>query len=229
MARLEKRNSKTDSPNDSRNSTDSSSRRHQLAYVIATSAIVGLLSWKLFQRWSDFPVERTEYPVAAIQYIADEQLEGNLIVAFDWAQYALAALEPQIRVQFDGRFRTCYPQDVIDMHFDFLLGDVPNRHRAVESGPIDPTRILRHNDPNLVLIDRRLGHSVHVMEEQQTEFCLLYQDGLAQLWGKRTLYDDPQSSYYVSTEHRRVSDELQSGSVLWPAFPQANQTEVAAN
>ena len=32
-------------------------------------------------------------------------------------------------MQFDGRFDTCYPQEVIDMHFDWLLGDTGPRDR----------------------------------------------------------------------------------------------------
>jgi hypothetical protein len=49
---------------------------------------------------------------------------------------------------------------------------------------------------------------------------LLYQDSLAQLWGRSTRYDDPQKSDYLPPENRDVTDALQAGFVPWPALPQ---------
>ena len=111
------------------------------------------------------------------------------------------------------------------MHFDFLLGDVSKgRFRAEESGEVDPLRVLRYKNPNLVLIDRRFAHSVRVMSEQN-DFCLLYQDSLAQVWGKANIYDDACRPEYVSVDRRRVSESIQQGSVTWPAFPQADDLD----
>ena len=134
------------------------------------------------------PVPRDRYPVDAVQFMVDHNLHGRLVVSFNWAQYAIAALQPETTVGFDGRFRTCYPQHVIDNHFDFLLGNVPSiRNRAATSGPIDPTALLREGNPDLVLVDRKFPHSVGVMETQSHAFTLLYQDEAAQLWGKKNV------------------------------------------
>ena len=134
------------------------------------------------------PVPRDRYPVDAVQFMVDRGLHGRLVLSFNWAQYAIAALRPETSVGFDGRFRTCYPQHIIDKHFDFLLGDVPNiRHRAATSGLNDPTAILREGNPDLVLLDRQFAHSVGVMETQSSAFVLLYQDDVAQVWGRRTV------------------------------------------
>lgn len=188
---------------------------------VALLFVFVLLFTKLSSRLSDFPVKKSKYPVAALQYIADHDLNGRLVVSFDWAQYALAALAPDTKVQFDGRFRTCYPQEVIDMHFDFLIGDSKeNRCRAASSGPFDATRILQHGEPNLILVDRRFRHSVNVMEQQQQDFVLLYQDSTAQVWGRTSVYDDPAGPNYLTPLQRKVTDEIQVGSVTWPAFPQ---------
>jgi hypothetical protein len=177
-----------------------------------------LLGYKLYDRLADFPVERSEYPVDALEFMAENGLDGKLVVAFNWAQYALAAL-PKSEVAFDGRFNTCYPRGVIDMHFDFLLGDVKgHRYRSPGSGPIDGHRVLKFHDPDLVLVDRRFKHSVSVMHEQ-TDFVLLYEDGLAQLWGRRTRYDDPASPRYFAEPSRKISDVKPTGSVTWPALP----------
>ncbi len=138
------------------------------------------------------PVPRDRYPIDAIQFIVDRGLHGRLVVSFNWAQYAIAALQPETTVGFDGRFRTCYPQHIIDKHFDFLLGDVPGtRHRAASSGPLDPTAVLREGDPELVLLDRSFKHSINVMQTQRDTFALLYEDDVAQLWGTRSLLAGP--------------------------------------
>ncbi len=178
-----------------------------------------LLGCKLYERLHDFPVDRDEYPVAALQYMTDHDLHGKLVVSFNWAQYAIAALQPETQVAFDGRFRTCYPQEVVDMHFDFLIGDVPGRrYRSEQSGPVDPTRVLHFEQPDLVLIDRKFKQSVRVMHDQDN-WALLYQDGLAQLWGRRTIYDESTSGRYLAESVRQISNEAQLGSATWPALP----------
>jgi len=178
-----------------------------------------LLGYRLYGQLSDFPVEREIYPVDAIAYMAEHDLNGRLVVSFNWAQYAIAALHPHTKVAFDGRFRTCYPQEVIDMHFDFLLGDAPGkRYRDPESGEVDGNRVLDFKDPNLVLLDRRFPQSEQILENRK-DFVLLYQDGLAQVWGRKSIYDDPASPQYLAESERSLSDEVPTGSVTWPALP----------
>ena len=85
-----------------------------------------------------------------------------MVCTFNWAQYALAAFGPQepgqpgILVQVDGRCRTSYSQAMLDMHFDFLIGNVgpDQRYRDPKSGPFDPARVLDVGRPDLVLISR---------------------------------------------------------------------------
>jgi hypothetical protein len=160
--------------------------------------------------------------------MADHDLHGKLVVHFNWAQYALAAL-PRSRVAFDGRFRTCYPQEVIDMHFDFLYGTARKRRfRSPRSGPIDGDRVLDYRRPDLVLLDRAFQPSVEVMRRRD-DFVLLYQDEVAQLWGRRARYDDPASPHYLAASERAISDAPQRGSVTWPAFPTRSDRRSASS
>ena len=164
-------------------------------------------------------VNRSRSPVDALQYMADRHLAGKLVVHFDWAQYALAALAPETTVAFDGRFRTCYPQEVADLYFDFLLGNRPAiRWRSPTSRPFDDTAILRLGDPNLVLLSRHFKHAVKVME-RRSGWVLLYQDGIAQLWGRPELYNDPASPDYLPPPVRTIGSRKPRGYVRWPAFP----------
>jgi hypothetical protein len=199
------------------------------AALIAVLLIV--LTVVQYPRQAVLQVAKDYYPVSAMQYMADQKLEGRVFVTFNWAQYALAVFAdsmPDSRIAFDGRFRTCYPQHIIDMYFDFTLGDLPPemRYREQASGPFDPTRALQWGDPNLVLFETQRQHATRTIQAASDEWCLLYRDSLAQLWGRRSVYDDPQSSRYLPLHQRAVSNQLQEGVVAWPGFPMANRTAV---
>ena len=192
--------------------------------LLGTAVCLG--GW-LVTRCFELPVERSQYPVSAVAYASAENLDGKLVVTYNWAQYAIAALGDATRgdsamtVGFDGRFRTCYPLDLVDQHFDFILGCHPKmpRFRSPESPAPDPAAVLNRDNPNLVLISRKQPHSVRVLEDHADEWTLLYQDQLAQLWGRKTVYDDPSSPHYIPHNRRQVTDQPQSGSVPWPALP----------
>lgn len=192
--------------------------------LLVPAALLIALCAAQYPRQAMLHVDKNYYPVSAMQYMADHDLEGNVFVTFNWAQYALAVFSdssPQSRIAFDGRFRTCYPQEVIDMYFDFILGDLPQdvRYREQASGPFDPTRCLEYKNPNLVLFERSRKNCVATMESVREDWCLLYQDSLAQLWGRRTIYDDSSLDTFLPPGERHISDDLQQETVAWPAFP----------
>ena len=56
--------------------------------------------------------------MAAVQFIQQHELRGNLLVFFDWGEMCLWEL-PDSRVSIDGRLDTCYPPDVIAAHWKF--------------------------------------------------------------------------------------------------------------
>ena len=197
----------------------------------------GLPGSRLLRYWpiewgrdlSGVPVSNYEYPVDALQFMADQGLTGRLVVAGHWAQYALGVMgayapeDPGVSVAFDGRFRTCYPQQVVDMHFDFFVGDggPDKRYRSPLSPPADPKRVLEYDDPQLVLLNRHEPHPVAVMQSVQDQWVLLYQDQLAQLWGRRSIYDQPGQASYFPPPRRQlaVGPPDQSGSLAGRAPP----------
>ncbi len=195
----------------------------RLAMAAAILAGIAVQSTALARRLTDLPVWRSMYPVDAVQFMVDNRLGGKTVVAFNWAQYAIAALSPEVTVGFDGRFDTCYPQEAIDVHFDFLLGGDGPRDRRPDAGPVDGSRVLEYGQPDLVLVERRYENCVAVMEAEAAKetptWTLLYSDAVAELWGRSTQYDDPTSPHYFPTANRRFDVKLLEARFQWPALP----------
>ncbi|MCE9555029.1 MAG: hypothetical protein K8T91_16875 [Planctomycetes bacterium] len=204
--------------------------------LLATACLV--LGGVLVQRTQQLNVDRGEFPVAAIEYMANRGLNGRMVVTYNWAQYALVAL-PNSPVGFDGRFDTCYPQSVLDAHFDFVLGDHPDlrtrpiARRSARGSARDPaeataqssapitsrgTLALELGSPQLALVDRRQPHSTQRLSEHP-DWVLLYQDQMAQVWGRKSRFADPASLDYIPPSSRMIGDDAQQGMAQWPALP----------
>jgi hypothetical protein len=206
-----------------------------LAHLCLLPITVWLLAiaFELGPKISVLPVERKEYPVSAMQFLRDRDLHGRTMVTFNWAQYAIACFADEGRenpslVAIDGRLNTCYPREILDIYLDFLLGEPTpeSRLRAPTSGPYDPALALSYAGPDLFLLDRGQKPAQRVMQNQ-SDWVLLYQDSLAQIWGRRDRYDNPESSDYLPPDLRRIGDEPQTGFVQWPAFPASRAQKVA--
>ena len=163
-----------------------------------------------------FGVPRDEYPVDAVEFMHRNHLHGRLVVTFDWAQYALAALAPHTTVSFDGRYDTCYPMQVVDWHFDLLFGpDYKRRYRVPESGPISQQQALDFGNPNLVLLNRQADQPAVRFLQQHADWQLVYQDGLACLFRRRNAGSESNAHDLQPS----TTDDMPTGIAAWPAFP----------
>jgi len=201
-------------------------RMYRGALAILT-IVFALISFIQFQ---SLRVERATFPVQAFEFIEDRQLEGRMVTEFNWGQYCLYSFWPRILVSVDGRFDTSYSRPVLDINLDFMMGDhVRWRNRSPETGAFQADRVLDLGEPNLVLIDRQRSQCVHAIE-QRSDWVLLYQDALAQIWGRRVIYDDPASPKFIPTSERVLGDETQTGWVPYPALPKSRaRTALARN
>jgi len=62
------------------------------------------------------------FPVRAIAWLSDSGVQGNLVTFFDWGQYALWHLAPDIRVSMDGRRETVYSDSIYQEYLRFQNG-----------------------------------------------------------------------------------------------------------
>lgn len=67
-------------------------------------------------------VEPNYYPNAAVSALQAAGATGNLAVHFNWGEYLIWHLGPQIKVSVDGRRETVYTPTVYKQNLDFMRG-----------------------------------------------------------------------------------------------------------
>lgn len=83
------------------------------------SAGIGIATFTLHKENSlTMEVPRSQYPVAAIDFLREHQLHGRTLVFFDWGEMLIFRL-PGCPPSIDGRLDTCYPPELIAAHWKF--------------------------------------------------------------------------------------------------------------
>jgi hypothetical protein len=67
-------------------------------------------------------VPREQYPVAAVSFIQQHDLHGNMLVFFDWGEMCFWNL-PESKVSIDGRLDSVYSPEVIAAHWKLYDGE----------------------------------------------------------------------------------------------------------
>jgi hypothetical protein len=78
----------------------------------------------------------SDSPVAAVAFMRQHDLHGNILSNFASGEYLIWHTAPASRVFIDGRYDTVYPQNVIDQYIDFINGR-PNAPKVLQGYPHD--------------------------------------------------------------------------------------------
>ncbi len=87
-----------------------------IALFIAFQAVFTIHSY--YKSNFQIVVEPTVYPTYLAQFLEDNSINGNIVAPFDWGEY-LIWKRPKSKVAIDGRFRTVYPEVIINQAWDF--------------------------------------------------------------------------------------------------------------
>jgi hypothetical protein len=139
-----------------------------VAAALALFTLLLAVDLVLFTRWR-LAVPAEDYPVGAVEFLRLNRLRGNLATPFQWGQYVLWKLAPGVRVSFDGRYETVYPEEVARVNFDFLYG----------TG--DWGRLLRDYPTEMVLVSKAFPGARR----------------MARAPGWTAVYEDPVSALYL--------------------------------
>ncbi|MBY0523846.1 MAG: hypothetical protein K2R98_10640 [Gemmataceae bacterium] len=111
------------------------------------------------------------YPVRAVAMLKASGVRGNLIVHFDWGEYVIWWLGPDVKVSLDGRRETAYSDDAYREGMRFL------------SGVGDWDAQLRPKDADLALVSR--SFAVFNLMKYQPDWVLVYEDPMCGLFARR--------------------------------------------
>jgi len=131
--------------------------------VLLSLLSVAILASAFFlhkQRAWTMEVPRDQYPTAAIEFIQQHDLHGNLLVYFDWGEMCLWEL-PESRVSIDGRLDTSYPNDVITAHWQFYNAE-PFDTNALNVAKADFALLPSHLAGALALAKNNGWHPVYL-------------------------------------------------------------------
>ena len=68
------------------------------------------------------PARAIGYPVRAVEWLSRTGARGNMATFFDWGEYVIWHLAPDIRVSMDGRRETVYPDSIYQEYLRFQSG-----------------------------------------------------------------------------------------------------------
>lgn len=144
-------------------------RRRTVADIVIVLVGIGFLITSIpFFRGVEI---KAGFPIRAVELLERSGAEGNMAVHFDWGQYALWHLHPEIKVSVDGRRETVYDEEVYMQNLRFMTG----------SGNWDALFEGRETDLALVPADGPAANLVR-LEERWVE---VHADSIASVFAKR--------------------------------------------
>lgn len=89
-------------------------------------------------------------PEQAVQLLRQSNFRGHLLVDFDWGQYVIWHLGPQVQVGMDGRRETVYPPEVYDLYVQFHYG-IDDWDAILERATADAVLVGKGSPPSNLL------------------------------------------------------------------------------
>ena len=96
-----------------------------ISAIILALASVGIIAATFTLHKKHFwtmEIPRSQYPVAAVQFILQHDLRGNMLAFFDWGEMCIWDL-PDCPVSMDGRLDSVYSPQVIAAHWKLYNGE----------------------------------------------------------------------------------------------------------
>ena len=107
------------------------------------------------------------YPVYAAQFMAANHLEGNLVLPFNWGEYMIWK-SPRSKVSIDGRFRTMYPESIIELNHAFAYGKPEGMG-------------LLRDYPSILVLTKK-NEAPHLFMEKMPGWVKIYQDPISKIF-----------------------------------------------
>lgn len=110
-------------------------------------------------------------PAAAVRYLNDHNLAGNIVTDYGWAQFVIWQTFPESRIGFDGRYRTVYGRE---LEADFLAFQMSGREMP------EQTPFLDHHPTQIALLPSESSAAAYL--ESREDWIRVYSDGQAKIF-----------------------------------------------
>lgn len=117
------------------------------------------------------------FPARAVGLMSKSGVQGNVATFFDWGEYIIWHLGPDVRVSIDGRRETVYSPESYARNLRFLYGI--GEWDAIVNDPRTDMALVDRNQPTYNLMQLKTG------------WLLIYQDSVSALFAR---LDSPQAS-----------------------------------
>jgi hypothetical protein len=138
------------------------------------------------------------YPAYAVRFMKENNINGNILTPFDWGEYLIWHL-PESRVSVDGRFRTAYPQEVMDQNLNFTT-QKPGAMAILDQYPTD-----------LILL--RNYYKTGLQLKNNEDWVSIHEDPVATLYIRKS---DPPAGLYKRFLDKELLDNLSPISSNFP-------------
>lgn len=140
-------------------------------------------------------VPRDQFPIEAVEFLKRNEVKGNAIVFFDWAEECIWNLYPNIKVFLDGRFKSAYSESTITSYLSFIYAK-ENYLSAINDYPTD-------------LVFAHINNPCTEIMRKQKDWQVIYQDQMAVIFVKRGT-------------HKELLHKIQNKSVFIPTGKEVN-------
>lgn len=130
-----------------------------------------LLGFALLMDFQHINVKKEDYPLGAIALLEESGVSGNLAIHFNWGEYAIWHLGPQVKVSMDGRRETVYAKKFYDENLNFIRG-LGQWNAIIDDYPTD-----------MALVSK--DFPVYNLLKLDTEWMPIYSDSLSALFVRR--------------------------------------------
>jgi hypothetical protein len=107
-------------------------------------------------------VDPTRYPIYAVHFLKKNGINGNIVLPFEWGEYVIWKMYPGSKVSIDGRYRTVYPEEVLNDHIA-AIADEKN------------WKLLLSKYPSDILLARRSSFFLNMISNQN-DWIYVYSD-----------------------------------------------------
>lgn len=153
--------------------TDSQTRKDRLikpfSLVVLSSAIFLFVNTLVHFEQKQEIVTRDRFPVGAVNYMTENQINGRILNSYNWGGYMIWNLYPQYKVYIDGRC-DMYGAEFVTHYVDIYFAK-PGWEDSLEEEMIE-----------YVLVEK--GTYISAALQQTQEWLLMYEDDVSVLYGR---------------------------------------------